>query len=286
MIRRTAERLRRSSGGMVLIAVLWIIAALSIAVTGLTRSVRQEAALMGASRNALQAAASGEAAIALVLQQLLAAGAPLSRLQDVSVEFDQRVVPVQMMPLTGLIDINAAPPALLARLYAVAGGLPTGAAESMAQATVASREQRDSRGAPIRFEAPEDLLQVPGFGYDLYARLARLVTADVRGSGRVNALAAPAAVLAVLANGDAAVAERISSERQAGADGIDTTALDSSFVQLAPSRRVRLTARVSSSDGSVVDVERDVDLTPDRRSGAPWQVFHSTNRIEPAPSKP
>lgn len=274
------------ASGMVLIAVLWIVAALSIAVTGLTRSVRQEAVLMGASRNVLQAAASGEAAIALVLQQLRVSAAPLSRLQELSVEFDQRAIPVQMMPLTGLIDINAAPPALLAKLYAVAGGLPTGAAEALALATITAREQRDARGAATRFEAPEDLLQVPGFSYDLYARLADLVTADIRGSGRVNPLAAPAAVLAVLANGDAAAAGRIASERQAGAEGIDTSALDGNMVQAAPSRRVRMTARVAMPDGSFVNVQRDVDLTPSKRDGAPWQVFHSINRIEPAPSNP
>lgn len=286
MIRRRPRSPHRAATGMVLIAVLWIVAALSIAVTGLTRSVRQEAALMGTSRNALQAAATGEAAIAIVLQQLLAGGAPLSRLQEVSVAFDGRAIPVEIMPLTGLIDINAAPPALLARLYTVAGGLPAAAAEAMAQATVMAREQRDSRGSATRFEAPEDLLQVPGFSYDLYARLAGLVTADVRGSGRVNALAAPTAVLTVLASGDAAVAERISSERLAGAEGIDTTALDASLLQAAPSRRVRMTARVGMPDGSFVDVERGVDLTPSQRDGAPWQVFQSNNRTEPAPPKP
>ena len=280
MTQRAQRPPRRSSTGMVLIAVLWIVAALSIAVTGLTRSIKQEAALMSASRSTLQAAAAGEAAIAIVLQQLVAARIPLSSLQATSVTFDQRVIPVQVVPLTGLIDVNAAPIELLTRLYAQAGG----DAEALAQATVAARERKDSRGAPTRFEAPEDLLQVPGFSYDLYAKIVDLVTTDIRGSGRVNALAAPSAVLEVLAGGDVAVAERISSQREAGEGGIDTTGLAGNMVQAASSRRLRITARVSMPDGALVDVERDVDLTPNRRDGAPWQLFHSTNRIQPAHS--
>lgn len=271
---------------MVLIAVLWIVAALSIAVTGLTRSVRQEAALLGAARNSLQAAALGEAAIALVLQQLAAAGRPVAEWREAPVRFQGQAIDVSVAPLTGLIDLNAAPVALLAKLYAVAGGEAPAAAESLAQATVAARERRDARGLAVRFEAPEDLLQVPGFGYDLYARLAGLVTADLRGSGKVNPLAAPLGVLAVLANGNQGLAERIASARRAGGEGTDMTALDGNFVQQNAGKQLRLVARVPAADGSTVEVLRDVDLTPDRRSGAPWQVFHASQRNLPAPTQP
>lgn len=281
MTRRYARRTRHSAAGMVLIAVLWIVAALSIAVTGLTRSIKQEAALMGASRSTLQAAAAGEAAIAIVLQQLLAARAPLTSLQVTSVNFDQRDISVQVVPLSGLIDVNAASAELLTQLYTQAGG---GGGDALAQATIAARERKDSRGAPTRFEAPEDLLQVPGFSYNLYAKIAGLVTTDTRGSGRVNALAAPSGVLAVLANGNAATVERIAGARQAGESGIDTTGLSGGVLQAAPGRRLRITAIVGMPDGASVEVERDVDLTSNKRDGAPWQLFHSTNRIKPAQS--
>lgn len=279
--RRTRPPLR-SSAGMVLIAVLWIIAALSIAVTGLTRSVRQEAALMGAARSTLQAAAAGEAAIAIVMQQLVASRDKLMNLQEVSVTFDQRLIPVQVVPITGLVDANDAPVELLSQLFVQAGGWPAASAQALAQAIVATRETRDSLGAQRRFEAPEDLLQVPGFNYDLYAKVVDLVTTDTRGSGRVNALAAPKAVLAVLANGDVATAGRIADDRQAGQMGIDTTGLAGNLLQNAPSRRLRMTAKVSMSDGTFIDVQRDVDLTFNRQDGSPWQVFHSINRIQPA----
>lgn len=283
-IPRSQKPLR--AGGMVLIAVLWIVAALSIAVTGLTRSVRQEASLLGASRQALQATALGEAAIALVLQQMQAANAPLGQLREVPVSFQGQSITVSVAPLTGWVDINAASPALLAKLYQIAGGMPSGAAEALAQSTLAARERRDGRGIPARFEAPEDLLQVPGFNYDLYARLAGLVTADVRGAGRVNALAAPRDVLAVLADGNFAVADRIDSARRAGADGIDITALDANFVQSTSAKQFRVVARIGSAEGASVDVLRDVSMTPDRRTGAPWQIFHASQRTVQAPTNP
>ncbi len=274
------------STGMVLIAVLWIVAALSIAVTGLTRSVRQEAALLSTARDALQATALGEAAISLVLQQMVAAGTPITQLREAPVSFQGQSIAVRVIPLTGLINLNAAPAALLAKLYAVAGGLPSDAADGLALATLAARERRDARGLPARFEAPEDLLQVPDFTYGLYARLAGLVTADLRGSGRVNALAAPRDVLVVLANGNLAAADRIDSARRAGGEGIDITSLDGNFVQQASGRQFRLVARVPGTDGASVDVLRDVLLTPDRRSGAPWQIFHASQRTVPASANP
>ena len=281
-----ARKPQRQHAGMVLIAVLWIVAALSIAVTGLTRSVRQEAALLGAARSNLQAAALGEAAIALALQQMTAAGTPVNGWREAPVQFHGQSMVVSVAPLTGLIDINAAPSALLAKLYTIAGGVPPGTAEALAQATLAARERRDARGAPVRFEAPEDLLQVPGFGYDLYARLAGLITADLRGSGKVNPLAAPPGVLAVLANGNVGVADRIASERRAGGEGIDMTALDGNFIQQTVGRQLRIVARVPGADGVAVEILRDVDLTPDRRSGAPWQVFHASQRSVPAFTQP
>ena len=56
--------------GLALIAVLWIVAALAIGVTGLTQSVRSETRTLIAQRQQLQARALGEAAIALAVRQL------------------------------------------------------------------------------------------------------------------------------------------------------------------------------------------------------------------------
>jgi general secretion pathway protein K len=281
-------QLRRSSNprGVVLVAVLWIVMALSIIVTGLSRSVRDEARMLAVSRQGAQAGAVGDAAIQLVLQQMAAEPKQLDRVTTVSVRYAGQDIDVQIMPLNGLIDVNHAPIPLLVRLLTVAGGLSEGEATQMAQAIVEFRERRTAQGLARRFEAVEDLMRVPGFNYDLYARLSGLVTADIRGSGTVNAMAAPSAVLAVLAGGNADLASQIDASRRSGQPGVDLTGLDAAFVGSGPVRRYRLQARVASADGAAHVVTRYVDMNPRSRDGFPWTTFHVQREVEPISSRP
>lgn len=280
---RTSERL--SHRGMVLIAVLWMVAALSIIVTGLTRSVREESRMMSRARQSVEALGLGDAAIQMVLQGMSSRPVQKGRMEEVAIAYRGVPISVQVMPLNGLIDINAAAMPLLIRLYSVAGGLPAEAAEVLAQATVTARERKDSRGRAARFEAGEDLLQVQGVDYGLYARLSGLITADLRGSGKVNPMAAPPEVLTVLAGGNVAVAMHIAADRHAGLEGIDTTALDASVIDSAIVRRFRIQARVPLLDGTWLRVSRTVDLTPRARNGMPWHTFSSSHSFEPVGHK-
>ena len=272
-----------SQRGVVLVAVLWIVMALSIIVTGLSRSVRDEAKMLSAARQGAHASALGDAAIQLVLQQMAVDSKPVDRMVTVPVQYQGQQMAVQVMPLNGLVDINSAQPALLARLLVVAGGLPESAAGSLAQAIVDYREQRTAQGVPRRFEAVEDLMRVPGVDYDLYARLSGLVTADIRGGGTVNPMAAPAAVLQVLAGGNATVAAQIDTLRQSGQAGVDLTGLDATFIGPGTVRRYRMQARVSVADGGAFVITRYVDVNPRSRDGLPWTTFHTQREVEPAP---
>ena len=148
--------------GMVLIAVLWMVAALSIIVMGISRSVREESRVVSRARQSVEALALGDAAIQIVLQSMSSQQVLVSRANRVEVLYRGVPMTVQVMPLNGLIDINGASVQLLSSLYAIAGGLSVDGAEALAQATVAARERKDSKGAAARFEAIEDLLQVPG----------------------------------------------------------------------------------------------------------------------------
>lgn len=272
---------RHAEQGMVLIAVLWIVAALSIIVTGITRSVREEAKMMSMARQGVEFFALGDAAIQLALQDMVSRPVPVGSLIQVETIYRGISIPVQIMPLNGLIDINTASVQLLSLLYAMAGGVPENMAETLAQATADARERRDSRGSMVRFEAIEDLLQVPGMDYALYARLSDLITADLRGAGKVNPLAAPPKVLTVLAGGSLTVASKIAADRDAGLEGIDTTALDPTFTDSTTVRRFRLQARVPLAGGVALLVSRSVDLVGRSRDGAPWQTFHSSYGMEP-----
>ena len=274
-----------SQRGVILVAVLWIVMALSIIVTGLSRSVRDEAKMISAARQGAHASALGDAAIQLVLQQMAVDSKPVDRMVTVQVQYQGQQMAVQIMPLNGLIDINSAQPALLVRLLVVAGGLSDSAAGPLAQAIVDYREQRSAQGIPRRFEAVEDLMRVPGVNYDLYARLSGLVTADIRGSGMVNPMAAPPAVLQMLAGGNAELVSQIDSRRQSGQPGIDMTGLDAAFVGSGTVRRYRLQARVSAADGGAYLVTRYVDINPRSRDGFPWTTFHMQREVEPVPPR-
>ena len=185
--------------GMALIAVLWMVAALSVMVTGLTRSIRSEARMMSLSRQSVEAQALGDGAIQIALQSIVASNQRITQWAQTEIIYRGVSIEVQAIPLNGLIDINSASLPLLAGLFSVAGGLSPDTAQAASQAVVQARETPDARGARQRFEAEEDLLRVPGIDYDLYARLAPLLTADVRGSGPVNPLAAPVVGVQALA---------------------------------------------------------------------------------------
>lgn len=272
---------RKPLHGMALIAVLWVVAALSILVTGLSRLARDELGLVSSLRQAVVAQAAGDAGIALALQEIAARPTPISRTLTADISYRGMVMSVSVMPLNGLVDINSATVPLLTRLFEVAGGLSGDAAQALAQATVEIRSKVNSSNRPDRFEAVEDLLRVPGIDYDLYARLSPLLTVYVRAGGRVNPMAAPMDVLTMLANGDAAVANRILQERERGAEGIDTTALDPSYTAVSPVRRYRVEAKVPLPDGAKMRVVRIVDLGLSSRDGLPWRTLHTDRSFEP-----
>ena len=187
------------------------------------------------------------------------------------------------MPLDGLISLNGASVPLLAALLQVAGGLPAPNAEALAQQLDDWRTGRSGElGTPVprHFEAPEDLLLVPGIDYTLYARLRPLVTTEQRGGDRVNPLAAPPAVLAVLARGDAALAGRIVAQRAASAVGVDTTGLDPALAGSSGSTYFyRLVARVPLGEGKILGFTRDVALDSFSPRTAPWRTLRSERQL-------
>lgn len=263
--------------GIALVAVLWIVAALSIVVAGIQLSVRNELRVVGASRHTIESVALGEAAVALALQDMVAGGERLNRQVVREYVYGGSTVPVEITPLTGLIDINRASETLLASMYTIGGGASPQVAAGLAAATVQMRGERDALGREQGFEAIQDLLQVPGVGYDLYARLSPLVTAEAQGNGKVNPLAAPEEVLVVLAGGNALRSQAITARRAAGAgpSEIDTTELNGEFISTSVSTRYRILARVPLSDGGGVAVVRYVDVRQDKQSGMPWRIFNA-----------
>ena len=269
---------------MALIAVLWLVAALSLMVTGVSGVVRQETRMVGIAKDRVTAQAIGDAALMLVLQKLSAEKMPISQWTDTSVNYRGLDVMVTVMPLSGLININGASLPLLTALLTIGGGAPEGAAQEIAISILDRRERSSQDGRrPERFEAIEDLMQVPGIDYDLYARLAPSITASSVGSGgnAVNPLAAPPEVLRILANGDEGVANNIAAARATGEAGVDTSGLNASLARAgAGQRRYRVTAKVPMADGHIFLVDRSVYFGARTRDGLPWYTFEARQMLQ------
>ncbi|WP_289241479.1 hypothetical protein [Delftia sp.] len=164
-----------------------------------------------------------------------------------------RIIPVEVIPWSGLVNINNAPPALLALVLSRFSGLGSGQAEAMAQAIVQTREEMRRRSIRVPFETTEDLLQVPGMTYAIYAPLRHFVVADSDGRPGVNLEASPLALRAVLETAD------VGGIRQAQS-----------------SSRYTVIARVPFDAAGAVLVMRQVDVRQQRPMGQlPWTDFSS-----------
>jgi general secretion pathway protein K len=270
--------------GVALIAVLWIVAALSILVTGMVQAHRDEIRLVSSARQTVQGSALGSAAIQLVLQDMVASPEPVSRRRRVDVSYAGIAMTVEVTPLNGLIDLNRAQEPLLTAMFMVAGKLDADRAAALAKSVVAARAPGPLTQRGPRFEAIEDLLQLPGVDFDLYARLSSIVTTDAMGGGRINAMAAPEGVLLVLAGGDAGRAERIAADRDSGKAGVDTTELAAQFLDNVTTTRFRLVARVPLADGRRILSSRMVETRRAAPDGLPWRIFHAEDRFEASPA--
>lgn len=273
---------RRHHAGMALIAVLWIVAALSLLVVGMAQTVRQQIRVAGTQRDEIVGQALGEAAVALTLQALQVSTERPRGVTQLTQTFEGVDMEVEVMPLDGLISLNGASAPLLTAALKVAGGLNASSAEALANALVQWRDESVEGGGKRLFESVEDLLLVPGVEYPLYERLRPLFTTISRASG-VNPLAAPPPVLAVLADGDMGKVTEIAERRSSNAGDIDTSRLNQSFVSGGSTTQYRVSAKVPLEAGRILLLTRDVGLiaTP---SGEPWRVFSAARRILPAAS--
>ena len=269
------KRLQSPQGGMALLAVLWVVAAVALAVTGIVQMVRNEIKTAGLQRQIVIAGARADAFVLLALQNMqVSLRQPGNNPQTLMVRFEGEDSTVSVMPLNGLIDINAASVKLLAETYRYAGGLSQQDAQILAQATLETRQIKNSKGVRQNFDASEDLLQVPGMTYNLYANLADIVTADLRnGTGRVNPLAAPQGVLQILTGGNIARAAALAAQRNVDVKAMDTSFFDPELVDMASTSNLRLQTQVALPSDGFLQKTWLVNWGADPRSGLPWQVL-------------
>lgn len=252
---RTCRRLNLSRHqGMALVLVLWIVAALSIFAMGLGRVVRQEAALANVSRNMTYGRAAGEAAIFEVLQRMSVQPQVTDTLVTQNTVFMGQSIELQIVPWSGLININAVPAPLLAMLLQHAAQMSPAEASSLAQTVVQARESiRSGSGGQVQWDAPEDLLQVPGMGYAIFTRIREYLVAEPGGRQGVNPAAALPSLKAWLASSST-----------------------SAWQQSAVGSRYTIIANVLFEGQGVVRVTRQVSISRSETGKLPWKLHAAT----------
>ena len=227
--------------GLVLVAVLWLTAALGLLTTALLSTVRTETRSLTVHRTQLVAQAQGDAVILLALHALQQQGRRPERLEVLGPwAFDGESVPVVVRPASGWIDLNRAPDALLEQALVQAAGLPSEAARALVQSL--------DRAAGRRYDAVAELAGLPGVPYGVYAKVAGVLTVhgSRSGAGQVNPLAAPESVLRVLAGHDPGRLQALLAAQASGAPAPDLSWLDPAWVAVSPSDRLVLEADIGN----------------------------------------
>lgn len=289
--------------GMVLAAVLWVVAALALLAAALAGTARAELGALTAARAAAQAEAIGDAVLQMAVVDLKAPPpdaqvgrrkAEQGRLVRDYV-FDDTTVSVRITPVAGLVDLNGAPEELLAAMFGAADLQPD-AATALAQRVM---DWRDSDQTPQpqgaeddayaaagtaarprndRFLVPEDLLQVLGMTYETYLRVRPLITVD-SGAAGIDPASAPPEVLALLAHGDRARADALAAAFASGDPVVDTTGLEARWVARGGGAGIRrFEAVVPMPDGRRMVRTWWVDMEKRMIGGPQWRIL----RAEPA----
>ncbi|HEV2552088.1 MAG TPA: hypothetical protein VGU20_32570 [Stellaceae bacterium] len=186
--------------GIALVLVLWVMALLAVMVVGFAGDARTELKLARNQADAAEARAIADTGVSLALLNVLDNNEDTAWRIDGATHnlaYGEGTIRVSVQDEGGKIDLNLAPPALLAGLFRTLG---IADAEALAAAVQDWRRQHGgdaadgsvARSGP--FLALEQLRAVPGITGAVYARAAPFLTVYTR-RDRVDPLTAPAEVL-------------------------------------------------------------------------------------------
>jgi general secretion pathway protein K len=216
--------------GIALLVVVWVLALLAVLIVGFSGDARTELLLARNQYESAGARAFADAGVSLaifgVLDPAPEAQWPADGRQRV-LRYADGTIRVSVQDEGGKVDLNAAPPELLAGLLRTVG-LNPGDAAGLAQAIDQWRQAKQQDTAPpgrrgavrtvVRqqgnaFRVIEDLRLVPGVTREIYERVAPFVTI-YSGVADIDPLTAPLEVLRSLPGVNAAQIEDFLSARQ------------------------------------------------------------------------
>lgn len=274
--------------GMALVAVMWMVAALSLLAMSLATSSRGEVRSAQSARAFAEAAALGDAAIELAVRELRFSEESVTRRIMLSYTIGHRPIQVRVTPAAGFVNLNGAEEDLLRDLFQYGAGVPADAAQVLAQRVIDWRDPDDAaqpmgaedeayeaagvafrtRGAP--FASPADLLQVLGVGFDIYDKIRPFVATHGDGAG-IDPLAASSGVLSILARGNADAAQAYAEARDALQPVIDTTAFTQEHILSSSGSIYYLEAFFPAQDGNALVRARWADVHSEGPLGLPWR---------------
>ncbi|HEX6841510.1 MAG TPA: hypothetical protein VF113_08270 [Stellaceae bacterium] len=203
---------REGERGIALLVVIWVLALLAILIIGFSSDARTELLLARNHYESARARAIADAGVSLAIFGILdpapeAQWPADGRLREVS--YADGTIRIRIQDEGGKIDLNAAPPELLAGLLGTTGGLSPADAASLAQAIDQYRQALQQADAAVgsrgtlrsmvrrqanAFRVIEDLRLVPGVTREIYDRIAPFITV-YSGVGDIDPLTAPPEVL-------------------------------------------------------------------------------------------
>lgn len=197
--------------GIALVAVLWILALLSVLVLGFVAEARTNLRLTRNDRESAEARSIADAGVTLAILGAFDPAAATQWRGDGSIHrlrYDHGTIRARIEDEDGKLDVNAAPVSALQSLFQTLGAARAdriaAAIDTQRHATMAAARAAND-GAPPRpaFASLDDLRGLPGMTPTLYARLPDFVTV-YSGQGSVNPQTAPAEVLQSLPGADPA----------------------------------------------------------------------------------
>ena len=278
--------------GVALAMLLWIVAALTLLVSGVVAMSRTDVQLTTLQLAQARAEAAAEGAAHLLMRDLYIerqAGdydgqGVLSR----RYELDGLAVLGRAYPVSGLVNLNSASSDLLTDLFRYTGGLRSDEARDLAEQVIQWRgrttdpelEAGNSQQGNRTFAVLEDLLKVNGLSRELYDRVSPALSVQSGGQAGINPAAAPRAVLLMLAEGDQTRVDFVMNSRQDVLPGetADYRGLATPHLGQGSSASVYcLEIEVTVSESRVFE-QRIWVSSESGGSNLPWQI----SRMQPA----
>lgn len=290
----------RYQGGVALAILVWFLAAMSLMVAGIVTlsSVDIKLAQLHIARARAEAAADGaiQLALAQMMQPAEEGEPPQAALQSLVYPLGGLNVRVDIVPLSGLINLNEAPEELLFLLFSTVEGLDESAAQSLAFNVVEWRTpgmHGEVNGEPAaeqstgddgkaadnpnrRFEANEDLLLVSGIDRRVYESVSDAIYVSQEGQAGVDWATAPVVVLRGLLGGDAESAQALAESRMSDAEDalVAPSDMDLTFQEARATSSYRIDAIVELG-GSIFNRRRWVSTDHTGSDGLPWSFFRT-----------